>query len=69
MRASILALLLFASLASAQRNDGTYHTVIVGAGAAGLSASFTLIQNEIPSSHIKVLEAADRTGGRVGKVS
>jgi hypothetical protein len=59
--------LLLAAQVSAQADDGTYHTVIIGAGAAGLAASFTLINNGVPSSQVKILEAKDRIGGRVEK--
>mmetsp|Transcript_32607 Transcript_32607/g.96105 ORF Transcript_32607/g.96105 Transcript_32607/m.96105 type:complete len:532 (-) Transcript_32607:43-1638(-) len=47
----------------------TYHTIIVGAGAAGLAAAYTL-QNEgskLSSDRIHVLESADTLGGRVQK--
>ena len=47
----------------------TYHTIIVGAGAAGLAATFTL-QNEgskLSSDRIHILESADTLGGRVKK--
>ena len=47
----------------------TYHTIIVGAGAAGLAAAYTL-QNEgskLSSDRIHILESADTLGGRVQK--
>ena len=50
-----------------QQQQQQYHTVIIGAGAAGLSASYTLINNGIPSQQIKIVEASDRIGGRVMK--
>ena len=50
--------------------DGkSYHTIIVGAGAAGLPAAYTL-QNEglkLPSEEIHILESASTLGGRVQK--
>jgi monoamine oxidase len=52
------------SIATAQQQ---YHTVIIGAGAAGLSASYTLINNGIPAQQIKIVEVSDRIGGRVMK--
>mmetsp|Transcript_4771 Transcript_4771/g.9280 ORF Transcript_4771/g.9280 Transcript_4771/m.9280 type:complete len:429 (-) Transcript_4771:326-1612(-) len=45
----------------------TYHTVIIGAGAAGLSASYTLIHHGIPSSQIRILESSNQLGGRARK--
>ena len=45
----------------------SYHTVIIGAGAAGLSASYTLLHNGVPSNEIRILEASDSLGGRAKK--
>lgn len=58
------------TIATEQPTDRkTYHTIIVGAGAAGLSAAYTL-QNEglrLPSEEIHILESASTLGGRVQK--
>lgn len=53
---------------SETRQLGSYHTVIVGAGAAGLSACYTLMNaGGVTSNQIRILEASDRIGGRTQK--
>eukprot|EP00539_Tryblionella_compressa_P000652 CAMPEP_0178741938 /NCGR_PEP_ID=MMETSP0744-20121128/5412_1 /TAXON_ID=913974 /ORGANISM="Nitzschia punctata, Strain CCMP561" /LENGTH=540 /DNA_ID=CAMNT_0020394855 /DNA_START=37 /DNA_END=1655 /DNA_ORIENTATION=+ len=62
-----LLFVLGTGFVKAQDDDLIYHTVIIGAGAAGLSASFTLTHNGIPTEQIRILEASDILGGRVRK--
>ncbi|CAB9510247.1 specific histone demethylase [Seminavis robusta] len=64
-------LLLLASCCSPVQSETTtktYHTTIVGAGAAGLAASYTLLNDGgVPFQDIIILEASERLGGRVWK--
>ncbi|XP_028418305.1 probable flavin-containing monoamine oxidase A [Dendronephthya gigantea] len=48
--------------------EDTYDVIIVGAGAAGLTAAYELTKNK-PECKIIVLEARDRIGGRLLSVS
>ena len=58
----ISALALFASPASALEPSTDHDVVIVGAGAAGLYAAYTL---DNLGYSVLILEASDRHGGRV----
>ena len=62
--APLLAMMLM--LPSLSQADTQQDVVIVGAGSAGLYAAFTL---ENLGFNVRVLEAKDRTGGRVHTVS
>ena len=49
-------------------HDRHYDTIIIGAGIAGLACANRL-QQKLPHSRIKVLEARDRIGGRINSVN
>ena len=48
-------------------HDQDYDTIIIGAGISGLACANRL-QQQLPNSRIKVLEARDRLGGRINSV-
>lgn len=61
--------LLFASslLGFTMSQTNEYDVIIIGAGMAGISAALELIQSGV--TNIVILEASDRTGGRVWTIS
>ena len=48
-------------------HDRYYDTIVIGAGISGLACANRL-QQHLPNSRIKVLEARDRVGGRINSV-
>ena len=45
-----------------------YKVAIVGAGASGLYTAYCLVKRGLAAQNIVILEAEDRTGGRIHSV-